>query len=68
MHVQLYYDLTWQPNQGGEFSNDTEGQLVMLCRKCRAEAGDRVAWAGAGDADTECEICGARNDAPITPR
>lgn len=66
MQVQFFYDLTWEPGKGGEFSNDPEGQLVQLCRVCAAEAGDQVEWAGAGDADCECEQCEARNDTPIT--
>lgn len=57
MFVNYYYDFTWTPGEGGQYTSDTEGNLVMLCDKCRPGAGSQVAWAGAADEFSCCEMC-----------
>jgi hypothetical protein len=65
MQIAFYYDLTWAPERGGTYTNDAEGQLVQLCRRCARAAGHEVAWAGAGDELSQCEGCDATATAPV---
>lgn len=57
MLVEYYYDWTWEPGEGGQYTSDTEGNLVLLCTDCARKAGAQVQWAGAGDDDSRCELC-----------
>jgi hypothetical protein len=54
--VNYYYDNTWIPGHGGRWTNDTEGNLVLLCDKCakRVPQGE-VEYAQDGEPDTLCE-------------
>lgn len=52
--INYYYDQT----ELGEYSTDPdEGNLVKLCDPCAARAHD-ILWAGAGDEESRCELCG----------
>lgn len=47
-------------------TEDPEGSLVALCAECAAMAVagcEDVIWAGAGDPETICELCGAEQEA-----
>jgi hypothetical protein len=58
MHVNYFYDWT-EPKQ---YSDDPEGNLVLLCASCAARAGDDVALAATGDEGAACELCGVSDD------
>lgn len=45
-----------------ELTNDTEGNLVTLCRSCAKENRDVIQWAQRGDDGNECELCRASNN------
>lgn len=62
--MQYFYDLTWERQTGGELTSDTEGNLVVLCRRCAGVYRSITAWAGAADDGASCEACGGYDDAP----
>jgi hypothetical protein len=56
--VTYFYDWSGKLNEDG-----ISGGLVQLCGVCAAALGDEVQKAQRGDEESECEICGAANDA-----
>jgi hypothetical protein len=54
MFVNRYYS--------DELTNDTEGNLVMLCRCCARNHKGQVRLVGNGDEGSTCELCDATND------
>jgi len=54
MQVNFYYS--------DELTNDTEGNLVQLCRTCAKANVDKAEWASRGDEECICELCEACND------
>lgn len=58
MTVNYYYS--------DDLTADTEGNLVQLCRACATKHQGVVQWASKGDNESECELCGATNDAART--
>lgn len=54
MNVNYFYSDT--------LTNDTEGNLVQLCRACAQQNKALAAWASRGDTESECELCDAAND------
>lgn len=62
--MRYYYDLTWEPQRGGQLSDDAESNLVILCRRCAGLYGSVTAWAGSADDAASCEVCGGYDDAP----
>jgi hypothetical protein len=53
MKVNYYYSTAVE---------QTEDDLLHLCRECAAKHADRVQWASRGDEESECEFCDATND------
>lgn len=53
MRVNYYYSTAVE---------QTEDDLLHLCRACAATYAERVQWASRGDEESECEFCGVAND------
>lgn len=54
MQVNYYYS--------DELTNDTEGNLVQLCRKCADKNRNVIEYAQRGDEESECELCDTCNN------
>lgn len=54
MLVNYYYS--------DELTNDTEGNLIQLCRACAKAHREVIQFAQTGDPESSCEMCKAQNE------